>query len=466
MSILPWSDRMSDSLEDLLRDITEQIQIEKKRLEMLVKLKEKKAHEIEIVNTPLNIAVEQVNIFSDIKPSNELKVETPEKTVEMEVNDETNLTVHVDDETVITVVEDEPRELETKTTTVGILYSSQRKKFKNKIIELLSTFKLTGLNYILFTVSDIDTDQGTVEGTLISNGESKVFTVPIPKIIYNLAIHSKLSSRRKLRQLRTSSNLKIINPINLFFQDALYEILTSLPSSNEFLLPNKPLNKSSFNEFIKQYDKVYLLQNRSRNHAQAYTICKNRTNNFVLKNGNSETILDDYDAFFSIEKIIRNKQFNIIKGIETLDMNGFPAEYRVYVQRNNVGKWIVTSTLVKNEFFTKNSIYNHQSKQIYDAFSNVDQSIINKIKNKTSNATSIFTEYLDYFIPNVGSYYFDFLLDKTGHPYLVYVGGFEHSKYLSRSNNEKWDFYLNNIIAYLHYCYREINKTGIDENVD
>jgi hypothetical protein len=351
---------------------------------------------------------------------------------------------------------------------VGILHSAHREDLSTKLSQLLGELfsEDSDIGYLFFRVSGLDMNKGTAEGVICSSQGIYPTTSSIPTLIYNLALHSKPFSFKVMRKLRTNPKIKVLNPINSFQQDVLFDIISTHPHSDGFLLAHQPFKKSSFEKLLNSNNQLFLTPNRTYRHPEAMTISRRKEERVSIKIGKMENILPSKYAFNSIKMIIRNRRFNILEGVKTLKWNGHPAECRVYVQKDGTGMWNITSRILKNDFFTKGSVFHRHSENLERALVKFNESIAETSLKETAEVPVLFASYLDYFIPNVGSYYFDFLLDSTGHPYLFYIGGVERTNFLARSSKNDWENYLTNLISYLDYCGKEIKSSGFDKYVD
>ncbi|XMB87154.1 hypothetical protein RJG79_04970 [Mycoplasmatota bacterium WC44] len=336
---------------------------------------------------------------------------------------------------------------------VGILYSLKREDTKNDFVKILSEREeFIDKTFTFFTIEDIEMRDELIYGFYIdSKHEMSEKPTRFPKLIYNLALHSRGSSVRKMRKLRVNDEIELINPVNWFRQDILFDMLSSLSIGEKYLLPYDTLSEKVLEEFLSKYKYLYIVPRRDYKHPEIITIKRLNDKEVLLSIGKNHQQIPRKDIYLNIQKVIRGARYNVYKGIPSLKWNGMPAECRVYVQKDINGIWKVSAKLIKNELFASGSLYRNSVKKIEDFFVEYINDINTEIKDMLERVPIDFATYLDFYIPDVGSYTFDFVIKSKDSIYLIYIGGFEQYDYISLNSKKSWNSYMNYVFDLIQY---------------
>jgi hypothetical protein len=336
--------------------------------------------------------------------------------------------------------------VETEPIQLGFLYHAKKQHhLYQHMLEQFSRYsKQYRLKTVLFSIDGINLDYHCIRGTILDGNTIREGLCDIPPLIYNFALFSRKENIRKMRTLRKMENITVINPVNRFDQGIIFEMLTALEGSHQFLLPSEALDPTILTEWLQANDTLYLLPEKTYVSPKAAVIKKTKKNNFIICIGNFEQVCESKDIQTYILKMVNNKNFRLMKGIPCMKKEKTPLEIRMYLQKGAEGTWTNPLMVVKKGIFS-------QQEMISTSLKNV-QNMTNHQVESLTNLTLKIAEYFDFYIPFLGSCTLDFLLEEKGSPYLIYVAGFDQelSTFNQLENGEQSSL-LDHAFFYLLY---------------
>jgi hypothetical protein len=342
------------------------------------------------------------------------------------------------------------------TVTFGIMYPHKK---ENLYVYLLQTFKDLSTFYeediILFTIEDLDLEKMTVAGTIISGSTLKQGVATIPPFIYNLTFHSKKSSLKKMKQLRKLGICKTINPINTFNQTILLDILSSLPEMKSFIQPYDLFSPSTLENYLKQNDFILLIPENEVNRSSMIHVSRSLDENEYYLAFNGIKVICSYASIYNeIKRRMKEQSYLIMEGLPALLWMNTPLESRVYLQKTIHGKWEITDIIGKSEFLTSETYQKNICEQLPWLLKKIMPNKAPSVLDTLSDISIKAGNYLDYFIPNLGTLTIDFLLDENGNPYLFHIKGWENKNFLREASKDNWDTFLQNSFHYLFFLFQ------------
>ncbi|EEG78872.1 YheC/YheD family protein [Dethiobacter alkaliphilus] len=343
---------------------------------------------------------------------------------------------------------------ELKTVDIGLIVHASRHHWfiamKQIMQEVARKYKK---RMVLFTVNDIDLDKSKIDNAVLLDGsKEEVVNSQIPPLIFNFVLHSKTSSVSKMRKLRMAKHIKVINPINKFYQNVLFDMISGITQTNDFLLPYIMLTATSLKTFSKKHDRFYVLPQRAKKKCRAIVIKKVNSNEdseqYEIKLGNFRQVVVGEKLYKSLKKLVRDKKCMLVKDPLPVNWNYSPLEIRGYVQKNINGQWELLDLIAKKEIFAKDSIYDGSTGELAEILLEIFPDQLSNLKKKIHDAAIDASLILDFYIPNIGSCYFDFIVDLDANPYLLRVGGAEQENFLYE-HSLTWHKYILNIGLYL-----------------
>jgi hypothetical protein len=336
-----------------------------------------------------------------------------------------------------------------ETVDLGFIYETRKQK---QIVDMMTDYmkhlsRESKVKIILFNLINLDIEEQVIKGTIITGSQITEGHADFPPLIYNFALHTTSNNIETMRILRKAENTTVINPINWFKQGIIFEMLASLTNSEQYLLPIAPFNESTLTEYLDSCDKLFLLPEKTVLSPKAVVIKKLHSHDYMISIGQNSQLCRKDGLLNYIQKMICNKKYIVMKGIDCFNWMGSPMEARVYLQKNVTGEWSILKITVKKDIFSRNALYEISINSI------INKLLSNEIKDTEKVLSSIslgICSFLDFHIPCLGSCTLDYIFDETQHPYLVYFGGFDQDSYLIRQMGTKEQYMLlNNVFQYL-----------------
>jgi hypothetical protein len=330
--------------------------------------------------------------------------------------------------------------LKSELKQIGILYPAIKKDYLLQLLQGLS--EVTDKSSIIFfDINGLFVEEQQIQGYGYSEGKLQCIISDMPPVIYNLSTFTKMDHTGKLRRLRLMSGVSVINPINHFQQDILLEMISSFTDFKEMLLPFATFSESSLHEFLMKYKTIFFLPQKAEKAAFAMILSVDQQQGCLLQIGTKQFNCKLEDIFKYMSKIIRHKKYLMTKGFMLLTEQNIPVECRVYVQKGSNKLPVLTATTLKRSAFSNEALLPATSAE----------KILNKVSlNEVHKFCLQTSEYLDYYLPNLGSCYFDFVFDLEGKPYFIHFGGIEKESFLSNTNRELWTKYIRNVFEYAY----------------
>ena len=271
-----------------------------------------------------------------------------------------------------------------------------------------------------------------------------------------MVTHTKPESVKKIRYLRMLTDTVVINPLNRFYQHILFEMIASIIKTKDIILPYATISRSSVERFAKRYQRFFLLPQRTSKEYGVVSVSKisgsNQENIFEIFFENMKLAVKEEDLYLELIKIIRYKKYMLVKDPGPVMWNHSPLELRVYVQKGLTGRWSVVEIIAKKSLLSKKSLTNMICDALPEVLIELFPDKLGAIKALLHDTALDISILLNYYIPNMGSCFIDFILDDQGRPYVINIGGFEQEDYLYDFNEGRaWKKYIKNAGQYLVY---------------
>jgi hypothetical protein len=347
---------------------------------------------------------------------------------------------------------------------VGFLYNETQQKYMKSIIKKLQELsERRNVKIICFKLGSVNLKEGLVEGVVIEPSSITNRRVSIPECTFNIGYYSKPENINRVKQMYMLYGSIVVNPVNIFNQAVVFDVLSAAPAVKECILPVSTLSPSIILEYLESSNTLFLLPERGLRNNAAIRIekhPKNKRNLFSILSGGSRQFCGEKNLYMYIKKMIAGKRYLVVQGQKALLWNGTPLEARVYVQKGITGKWNVTQMIGKNEIFVKDSIYKDTADELDRTLLSIKPEKTGDIMQQLENYSTNICSLLDYYFSYLGSCIADFIISEDGTPFLLAFGGWDQKDYLFKLNGKHiWDKYLSNSVDYLLYL-QQIKRQG------
>jgi glutathione synthase/RimK-type ligase-like ATP-grasp enzyme len=221
--------------------------------------------------------------------------------------------------------------------------------------ELTEACAKNGAFVYFYTPSGITPNSQTVNGWSFSKQWHKK-TFPVPNVVYNRLTSRKLENQPEVQNFMNDVkshhgfvvfNEKYLNKTDVF--EALKKepgLQGYLPESYHFknYLMLKSMMSKHATIFLKpitgSLGKGIIRISKLSNSSYQYS--------FNSINGARNKIFPDLASLFtSISGTLKRQNFQIQEGLKLIEVNGRPVDFRVLVQRNEIGDWSLTSIVAR-----------------------------------------------------------------------------------------------------------------------
>ncbi len=348
---------------------------------------------------------------------------------------------------------------------IGFLINkSKKEEMTNLIAKYMKSSiwnKASGIS--IFSIEDIDLENGTVLTPKKFPNSREVKASKIPSIIYNTSIQHRKENIRKLRNLLENPDLNFFNKVNRYKQNMIFDILATDCATSHFLPTHYSLDLDTLKYVLEEWEQVFLLPVKSPHLKKMIVISKcnvSGSRGCMISLGEKVWRCKKEQVVNRVLEIIKDKKHFIVKGISPLKWQGIKIEARMYVQKTN--EWGVTHMIGKNDYMGYEYYFMNKTHELtailQEIFPKTYLHIIDKFKKYSIRVCS----YLEKYLPDLASCYLDFLMDEMGNPCLVYFGGWEQQEWLARLNEpsdliQYWNNALNQLIDLREEKVREGN---------
>lgn len=281
-----------------------------------------------------------------------------------------------------------------------------------------------------FSANDIDWSEKKVKGyTFIPElNKYDLRWFPLPNILYDKAGGSSKKERPLVMQLRkkfkSNPDIKLINNLNCLGKWEVYEALAKHPEAKKHV--PETIIYSSFDDVLYMLNKneIIFIKSYYGSGGREVLSIEKLSNKYKLnyfKIGPKEALLDTIDEVQEfVTKFIGSKKFIIQQGIRLLTFNGRNMDIRIFIMKNEVGKWesiFKGARIAKGKFTITNTraggdyaIY----EQIYPQLSNQYSSLEVPSAKKLNETSAMLADYIEKELGAFGEIGLDIGIDNKG----------------------------------------------------
>ncbi|CAM3874575.1 YheC/YheD family protein [Alicyclobacillus pomorum] len=227
-------------------------------------------------------------------------------------------------------------------TLIGYLhYRSDPRKVK-RAYAYASVAKAEGIDFVYFTPGRVHLHEKNISGWVYQNGNWSETTVRFPDVIHNEATRSEKmwSVIAELRRCIPFTSHPIGDKMSV------YERLYKAGAFRQYLIPTRELEnvKDDLSSFIDKHDKVVLKPLWGAQGHGIIVIERLGVNRFQIVENNDETTNCTFDDMLELvqEKYLQEPVL-VQKYITCMTRSGQPYDFRIHVQKDGTGRWVITS---------------------------------------------------------------------------------------------------------------------------
>lgn len=209
-----------------------------------------------------------------------------------------------------------------------------------------------GVIFYVFSLPDRWTEP-SVEGFLYENEYWTQYTLPFPQVIHN-RLHKRTNERRQMFQDFTQQLQEWKIPyFNDHFLDkwTVYMQLQDAEHLQPFLPETALYSKDSLEKMLEKYSTLFLKPINGSQGKQIFKVCKGLDGFSLNYSSIQQEVSSTYRTFAELYKRVsthmKKKQYIIQQGLDLLDLEGRPVDFRYLCHRGENHRWRVTSSTAR-----------------------------------------------------------------------------------------------------------------------
>ncbi|MBS4205991.1 YheC/YheD family protein [Lederbergia citrea] len=226
-------------------------------------------------------------------------------------------------------------------TLIGMLHHRKDPKTVIKSYAYAVVAKAEGANFIYFTPGGVNFVNSTIRGKLYENGNWIERIMPFPDVIYNAGSPEKLAKSKEIIKKLKEKIPFTTNSIGNKW--SVHERLKEAKEFSNYLIPTEVVKDTEgLFKFITAFKKIVFKPIDGRKGQGIFFISKKGDVFHVVKDSDSQHYSKQRLSALISEKI--SSETHIIQPyIQSLTKSGQVFDFRLHVQKNGEGKWVITT---------------------------------------------------------------------------------------------------------------------------
>ncbi|WP_223700820.1 YheC/YheD family endospore coat-associated protein [Sutcliffiella deserti] len=219
-------------------------------------------------------------------------------------------------------------------------------------MELANYSEEIGVIFYVFSLPE-HCSEPHIEGYYFDNNHWSKSILPFPQVVHN-RLHKRSSEKRALfEQFTTQLQEWNIPYFNDHFLDkwTVYDLLKEAEHLKPYLPDTVLFSKEIFKEWVEKYPILFLKPINGSQGKQIFKICKIKEGFALSYSSIQQEVSTTYSNFTELYKRlssqIKKKRYVIQEGIELLDLEGRPVDFRYLVHQRENNRWRVTSSTAR-----------------------------------------------------------------------------------------------------------------------
>ncbi|WP_324727730.1 YheC/YheD family protein [Lysinibacillus fusiformis] len=227
-------------------------------------------------------------------------------------------------------------------TIIGMLHHRLDPTTVLKSYAYAAVAKAEGAQFFYFTPKSVDFAKRSIRAKVYEDGQWQEKTMPFPDVIYNAGSPEKLSVSKEIIE-----RLKEEIPFTTYSIGNKWNVMKRLKEAKEFeqyLIPSEIVKDADvFHKFINYYKRVVFKPIDGRKGKGIYFITKAGPKNFEVKKDSTNTIYSKPQLDALLKELLASGTFIMQPYIQSITKAGQVYDFRLHVQKNGEGKWVVTT---------------------------------------------------------------------------------------------------------------------------
>lgn len=226
-------------------------------------------------------------------------------------------------------------------TIIGMLHHRLDPKTVIKSYAYAAVARAEGAQFFYFTPKSVNFEDRTIKGKVYEEGQWQEKVMPFPDVIYNAGSPEKLAVSKWIIE-----KLKKEIPFTTHSIGNKWNVMERLKEAKEFasyLIPTDTVrNIGAFHKFIDMYEKVVFKPIDGRKGKGIYFISKNE-NAFEVRKDSENSSYSKSELNDLLSEQLSTGTFIMQPYIQSMMKSGQVFDFRLHVQKNGEGKWVVTT---------------------------------------------------------------------------------------------------------------------------
>ncbi|MCR8852262.1 YheC/YheD family protein [Lysinibacillus fusiformis] len=227
-------------------------------------------------------------------------------------------------------------------TIIGMLHHRLDPTTVLKSYAYAAVAKAEGAQFFYFTPKSVDFAKRSIRAKVYEDGQWQEKSMPFPDVIYNAGSPEKLSVSKEI-----IDRLKEEIPFTTYSIGNKWNVMKRLKEAKEFeqyLIPSEIVKDADvFHKFINYYKRVVFKPIDGRKGKGIYFITKAGPKNFEVKKDSTNTIYSKPQLDALLKEQLASGTFIMQPYIQSITKAGQVYDFRLHVQKNGEGKWVVTT---------------------------------------------------------------------------------------------------------------------------